>query len=365
MAKGLKLPFYYRKLPAGYLRRMRGSIQESARRQRYLFLEEIRDQWDFQKIAMGHQADDQAETVLAAILRGAGTHGLGGMPYIRGGTLIRPLVDVTRQEILTYLDVHSIPFRRDPSNEDLSYKRNQIRHELLPLLRERFNPRINERLRQTARVCAMEDAYLENQTEELWAEAAVSKEDGVELPLDQYLDRPKALRYRLLRMACVHMQEGKRKPSMVHLDELDRIVKEAREEKWLHLPGGIRCVVGGGSLVIGRVEAFSAGSIHYAVRLPGETLVREANVRIRWEISEGKPPNGWPDRHDIAYMDLEALRGDVLVDRQVPRRERWRVPIVVDDLGVVWVVGHRLDERVRIRPETQRMLKATLLPLSL
>jgi tRNA(Ile)-lysidine synthase len=174
---------------------------------------------------------------------------------------------------------------------------------------------------------------------------------------------------------------------MVHLESMDRLCQREGRERWLHLPKGVRAAVSGGIMVIGRAEALKPHELHYLVTCPGESRVTEADLLIRWGILEGVP-QGWREQRTTVFMDLEQIEGDltlrsplpgdrlrplglggtrkvhdILVDDRVPRRRRWRVPVLVDARGIIWVVGHRLDERVGLRPETHRILEAMVLPL--
>jgi tRNA(Ile)-lysidine synthase len=129
-----------------------GGVQEVARRLRLLALTELATKRGLDQIALGHHGDDQTETVLFRILRGTGLKGLNGIPYQRG-PFIRPLLDVTRAQILAYLNRRSLPFATDPSNADLRYARARLRHQILPLLR-RENPRVDRALRSLATAAA-------------------------------------------------------------------------------------------------------------------------------------------------------------------------------------------------------------------
>jgi tRNA(Ile)-lysidine synthase len=144
-ARALDLPFHRLSVDvAGERRRARGSIQEVARRVRLRALAELAARRGAQRVALGHQADDQAETLLLRIVRGTGVAGLRGIPYWRQ-PFVRPLLDVRRAEILRYLRRRSIPFAEDPSNADARFTRARVRHHLLPVLAEE-NPRIVEGL---------------------------------------------------------------------------------------------------------------------------------------------------------------------------------------------------------------------------
>ncbi len=379
MVEGLGIPFFHRVLPPGGLMEAGGSLQEAARVARYAFLEETLHEWGGQRIAVGHQADDQAETVVSALLRGAGTRGLRGMPY-RRGAVVRPILDITRQEILDYLAERSIPFRQDPSNEEMSYKRNWIRHELIPSM-SRFNQGVAGLLRQTARICMDEDDLLQAQAEKVWNETILLREGVVEIPAERYRQEHRAIRRRILVKAYEVVRGDAKGLAFRHVEAMDRLALDRGRERWLHLPGGVRLVVGGGRVVLGPAEAMRPRSLLHRVVFPGETRVPEAGLRIRWDVVDGRTGRTAPVRGESVHMDLDAIQGglllrgpragdrlrpvglggtkkvhDILVDSKVPRRLRWRVPLLVDDAGVVWVVGHELDQRVRPHRETRRIL---------
>ena len=142
LCRKLGVPLHVRKLSVG--RRGRGnSFQAEARRLRYEALETIARECGADRITVGHTADDQAETVLLWMLRGAGLAGLSGMPPSREGGIVRPLYDVSRAEVLAYLRVEGVQYREDSSNAKPRYLRNRIRHEVLPVLRDRKSTRLN------------------------------------------------------------------------------------------------------------------------------------------------------------------------------------------------------------------------------
>ncbi len=385
-AGALGLPLFPGRLPEGALRKGRGSLQEKARQARYAFLEEVRARWGGRRIALGHQADDQAETVLAALIRGAGTRGLGGMPYARGA-LVRPLLDATRREILAFLADRAIPYRQDPSNEDAAFLRPRIRRELLPLLRRRFSPAIGRLLHRTAGICAAEDAYLEALAAEALAQKAVRSQGRVEIPAPWYRGQPEAMRRRLLRAAYGHVRGDARRLSFLHAAAMDGAALCPGGERRVHLPGGVSCVAGEAVILLTWERDLEPRPWRHPVSIPGETRLPEAGLSIRWELMDGRREAAPARDPHAILLDPGALRGDlwlrgplpgdrlrpmglggsrkvqdILVDARVPRRDRWRVPLLADDEGVLWVVGHRLDERARIRPGSLRVIRAVVRP---
>ena len=133
--------------------RERGGLEQAARRERYAFLRAVREEEGAAAIAVAHTRDDQAETLLLRLLRGAGATGLAGMRP-RAGDILRPLLDVSRADVLDHLRERGLAWREDPSNADPAHRRNRVRHELLPYLEARFNPEIRAALARTASLLA-------------------------------------------------------------------------------------------------------------------------------------------------------------------------------------------------------------------
>jgi tRNA(Ile)-lysidine synthase len=158
--------------------RLKLSLQAAARECRYQFLKETAERAGASWIAVAHTANDQAETLLLRLLRGSGPDGLAGMPMVREGRIVRPLLRVTREAVLDYLTRRDVPFRQDQSNEDRHYTRNRIRAELLPLLARDYNPAIVTRLAATARLMAEERQVVEELLAGHWREGLLAAEPG-------------------------------------------------------------------------------------------------------------------------------------------------------------------------------------------
>jgi tRNA(Ile)-lysidine synthase len=158
--------------------RLKLSLQAAARECRYRFLKETADRVGAAWIAVAHTANDQAETLLLRLLRGSGPDGLAGMPMVREGRIVRPLLRVTREVVLDYLVRRELSFRQDRSNEDRHYTRNRIRAELLPLLVRDYNPAIVARLAATARIMAEERQLVEELLSGSWREGLLAAEPG-------------------------------------------------------------------------------------------------------------------------------------------------------------------------------------------
>ncbi len=189
---------------AALLRRRRLSPEQAARELRYRALNQVADRLGDGVICVGHSADDQAEEILIRLLRGSGRSGLSGMRPV-SGRVVRPLLGVTRQEIMAYLGDLNVAFCQDSSNLDPRFLRNRVRHELLPFLEERFDPGIRKALLKTAASLAEDESLLETLTLDAW-QRLVRREEAAEPGREAvwFLDRagfralPAALQRRLV-----------------------------------------------------------------------------------------------------------------------------------------------------------------------
>ena len=227
------------------------TVEEAGRRARYDFLKRTAEQYGFDRIATAHHAQDNAETLLFNLLRGAGPGGLGGIAPMRG-KLIRPMLCVTRKEIEQYAKKHAVPYRTDSTNADLSYTRNYLRSEVLPLL-QNVNAAAAEHLSNTALLMRDEDAYLNALAREHLRKMQQA-DDAVSLPCASVQNAPPPLRARMMRLMLDALRVGKKDFTAAHIDDLvalslgtgsaqldlPHLVRAAREKGVLTLTVGDR-----------------------------------------------------------------------------------------------------------------------------
>jgi tRNA(Ile)-lysidine synthase len=218
-------------------RHERGGLEQAARRERYAFLRRVREEEKATAIAVAHTRDDQAETLLLRLLRGSGATGLAGM-RVRTGDVVRPLLGVSREEVIAHLRGRGLDWREDPSNADPAHRRNRVRHELLPYLEVRFNPRIREALARTAAILADEAAYIRCEAEALLARAARSEGDAVVLSRPELLAAPTAVTRAAIRQALLRAG-GLRQVGAGHVERVLTLARaKAPSGRRLPLPGG-------------------------------------------------------------------------------------------------------------------------------
>jgi tRNA(Ile)-lysidine synthase len=217
--------------------REKGGIEQAARRERFAFLRRVAAEEGAAAIAVAHTRDDQAETLLLRLLRGAGATGLAGMRP-RSGDVVRPLLAVSRQEVLDYLRERGLAWREDPSNLDAAHRRNRVRHELLPYLEARFNPRVRAALARTAALLADEAAHVRAEAEALLDGIAREEDGAVVLRRAPLAGAPKALARAALRQA-LSRAGGLGQVGADHVERLLRLAcGKAPSGRRLPLPGG-------------------------------------------------------------------------------------------------------------------------------
>ncbi len=364
-------------------REWKTSLEDAGRRLRYAFLERAREQIGADLIAVAHTRDDQAETFVLRLLRGAGARGLGSM-RARRGAIIRPLLHVGREELHGWLASQNVAYRTDESNADLSFPRNRVRHDVLPAM-ERVAPGASESIARAAHVAADDEDFLEARAIEA-VPAVVLSEEGGALRLDRtrLAGLHPAIARRVLRHALGRVAKG-RFMALRHIDAVRSLTSGT-----LDLPGASASAEPG-LLVLApatgrrpRSEA-EPNVFRYPLSIPGEALIPESGVGISAEIVIGRAAGTEKPMDGVvvaaAALELDRSRGlfvrnrlpgdrlrpfgmtgtrklqDYLVDRKVPRAERDRLPLVVDGSDrIVWVVGHTVAEDFRVTDPQEAVL---------
>ncbi len=388
------------------------AFEEAARRVRYAFLAHVAGRVGAAKVAVGHNADDQAETVLMHFLRGAGLAGLRGMrpatplseyrllPQTgrfplpdRLPVLIRPLLGTPRAEIEAYCAEQGLTPRFDRSNLDTTYFRNRLRHELLPLL-ETYNPNIRRRLCHTAEVVAADYEWLTQMRDWAWDRVVREEtEEAIVLDRAEWEAQPLSLQRALIREAAYRLRPSLRDVDFVHVEAAVEVAGAGTTGAQATLPGGLALTVGYDTLTVADAgyeplppgPTLSPGTEVW-VALPGRTPLPGGDWVLEVEFLETWTPaevTGNPDRW-TAYLDAERLHGtpvlrtrrpgdrfrpqgmgghappltDWMINAKVPRAVRDSLPLLVSGDGeILWVCGWRVSETATVRPETRRVAR--------
>ncbi len=393
---------------AGLAREHKLSIEEAARQARYAFLAEVALENGSRTIAVAHNADDQAESVLMHFLRGSGTAGLRGMLpktdlselritnyefVIRNSELklIRPLLDVPRADVEHYCREHDLQPRFDRSNLDTTFFRNRLRHELLPLL-ETYNPNIRQVLRHTADVVAAEVEMLRAAVEDAWRAAIASdSNDAVTFNLMAWRGLPVAMQRATLREAIRRLRPSLRNVNFAHVEDAVSRLQDARTGGRITLPQQLMLSVDYQTFTIADavrqpnrpdwplLSARQSLPIHIpgVTRLPHSDWLLEATYLDAWGDDVFSNPDPW-----TAYLDADAAGselsvrtrqpGDVfhpqgmtaplrltnwMTNIKIPRHLRDSLPLIIAADRIVWVAGHRVGQPLLVAPSTRRVLR--------
>ncbi|QJA06920.1 tRNA lysidine(34) synthetase TilS [Thermosulfurimonas marina] len=248
LAKKKGLPYLYGvSLVKEYARREGLSLEMAGRELRYRFFERLRRDLDLHRIALAHQADDLAEEVLLRFLRGAGRRGLAGIPVKREAHIIRPLLFVSRQEILDFARERGLSWVEDESNRDPRFVRNRVRHLLIPFLEEHFHPRVRENLKRTALILAEEEELIDEMARKALDRALVKEAKEVVLRVPILRGYPEALRRRVFWLALSRAGVSLIRVRKVHLEALENLLS-GKARGPVPLPGDFRAVRGPGIL---------------------------------------------------------------------------------------------------------------------
>ena len=370
-----------------------GTLQSRARDARYAFFGRLLREHGMTAVATGHTADDQAETVLLWLMRGAGTGGLTGIPVKRAGGIIRPLLGVTRQQVLDYLAFRGMPYRSDSSNGTPRYRRNRIRQEILPALRL-LNPRIVEALARGADILAADAAVLNEIERERWGVVAKDASSGlVVLDGDRLAAEPLGLQRRLVRRALAVVRQGQEGLTFRHVSDILERVLAGAHGAGLNLPGGLRVARHGALIVMeyggskGGARSLTELTTGIPLPVPGEIRVGYGGRRLLAAEGWGLPA-GLPGDRAVFAVDRDRCDGplsvrtwrkgdwfcplgmgghrkklqDFFVDRKVARTLRGGIPLVVAQSGIVWVAGYRGDERFAAGPATAHPVMLSIAP---
>jgi tRNA(Ile)-lysidine synthase len=367
------------------------SIERAASDARHEFFRRARTHFGADCVAVGHTRDDQAETFLLRLLRGAGPRGLAAM-HPRNGDVIRPLLECRRADLAAYLDQRGIAHIEDETNADVGIPRNRVRAELLPLLEHRFNPSVVDALAGQAELARHEFLWMEAELRRWNLEPGTLVSRTVSFEIEALERVPVALRRFAVWKAMTRIA-GDRPVSFDHVESAVRLIGGDDSTAAFEGPGQTVQRIGSRLVLTERAARHTRArppvAFRYPLPVPGEVRVAEAACIVTAEVAAGsgvEAVRAAAGNHDVAvvaaHSGSEALSirsrrpgdrfsplglggrkklQDFLVDRKVPRDARDGVPLVVDrEDRIVWVAGHEIDRAFRVTDASQTVVILTL-----
>ena len=354
---------------------------------RYSFLTEVAKSIGAERVAVGHTIDDHIETILLHLIRGTGTRGLHGLqPYTEWKSktgsiiIIRPMLEVSHQETEGYCQSHELKPRLDASNISLSPLRNRIRHQLLPLLKS-YNPGIAEALLRTGQIASDDIAFLDKEVARLWDKVAQEQPNAIVLEKKKINSLPPALKRYLLRVAVERMLGSAKDIEMRHIEEMMSALDKPAGKR-LSLPQGLifsieydRYLLTSDPTALSPLPILDA---EFQLKIPGETSLPDWRVEAAVINREGMTekdaftayldldktgdklvvrPRKRGDRFQPLGLDQPKKVNEFMIDAKIPQAWRQQVPIVCSPEHIIWVVGWRIDERVKVSDKTKQVLR--------
>lgn len=361
---------------------MQTCLEDAARVVRYKFLRDAAADLGMSKIAVGHNADDRAESVLFNVIRGAGIDGISSIQPVRGN-IVRPLLHATRHEVEEYIKAHTLPFRVDETNMDTSYSRNRIRHELLPLLESSYNPQIRSALTRLSDIASDINDFLAQSADHI--KTGLGYRDAWDAGL--FAELPIAIQRQLVR-SDIQSLKGDLKD--VSLEQIDRVLDSLRtgDDFKITLPTGRIYAIRQAERFKIEMEPLEEAIAQFDIQLtvPGITLIPEISCTIEAQIIEKPATSKLPSNE--AMIDTDSIRGilrvrsiepgdriapfgmagskklqDIFVDKKIPRRQRIKTPIIVDDEKILWAAGVASSETGKTTPHTRQSVHLKIISM--
>lgn len=364
------------------------NLEEKLREYRYNIFRKQALKRSCNWIAIAHNKNDQAETLLLNLLRGSGTEGLSAMSYSGlGQKIIRPLLNIGKEEITMYIKENGIQYGEDESNYSMAFTRNKIRNMLIPLLIKEFNPSMIDVLYNTSLIIADEGTLLNEICQKYMGLLACKKDRSISIPINEFGCLPVAIRRRLLRLMFKYLTGHTRRLHFTHIETILREMNKTEGRSVIDLPDGIQVGIDNEAIRFYFKDFYDRiGYFEYKVSVPVKVKIEEAGVELELFIIKRDQFIGFGSGKDTLYVDygkckselvirnrregdiFEALGApgkkklkDYLIDKKVPREVRDRLALVISEGNIVCIAGIEISEDYKITSKTKEILCVRIL----
>jgi tRNA(Ile)-lysidine synthase len=358
------------------------STESAGREVRYEFFQEIFKNVNADKIALAHNANDQAETVLMRIIRGSGMEGITGIKPVRGNIFIRPIININRGNIEDYCNINNLMPRIDKTNLESIYTRNKIRLELIPYIANNFNEDIVSVLNRLADTIGKDNEYLETLSNEKYK--TYCRKNGNKVIIDKEIfTEHEAILTRVIRKAVNELKGNLYNVGKVHIYDLIKLQKSGTGKK-INLPDNII-----GFNNYGNVELFmreyssnKEDIKEHTLYIESNNYIEEFSINISMKLVSVTEKINFKESEDVKYFDFDKIKGqisirkrrngdrftpfgmsgskklkDLFIDMKVPQMERDRIPLVCFGEDIGWIVGYRISDNYKVDKTTKNILE--------
>jgi tRNA(Ile)-lysidine synthase len=376
LAERLAVPFFAKTVSL-----KQANVEAAGRAARREFFRELAETYGFTKIALAHTRDDRVETFVLNLLRGSGLEGLVSMAAI-SESIVRPLIDVNRDQVEDYLEENRQLWRTDASNFDLSFARNRVRHQVIPLLASEFNPNLVDTLARTITVLEAEDALLRVMAKGWIREELLSGERT--LDANALASAPLGLVRRVIREALRNAGSELHDVTFDHIESIRSLLGPQKSGKLVQVPGGMQAAREFDRLVFRQTKVLPL-NYDYQLDIPGSVHIPELGKTFRAEIvgdgSAGTGPGrvivdgdsigpyvrirNWKPGDYYRPVGSPAGKLKKLFQRaRIPRSHRANWPVLVADSTIVWVASFPVSRDFAPGGSSQRIVAIEALPVN-
>lgn len=365
------------------------TAEEAGRELRYGFFREIIRDLPQGKIAVAHNRNDQAETLLMRIMRGTGIDGLKGMEFI-SGDIIRPILGTSREDIEKYIEEKNIEIVTDATNFQTIYNRNKVRLELIPYIEENFNPNIVDTLWRLSEISAVDSDFLNTYVKSVYKELLLKEDkDSCVLKLEGILKEHLSIKQRLIRNAILHINGSLQGITEAQISNAIELIRSGDTGKEIHLSNEILIRINYDQVIVRKNKMEKQKDYFYGIPLKGLVNFPEIGYSFSVEILSKEEYIKAEKNKYTRYFDLDKVCGDLsvrnrrpgdrfipfgmkgskklkdyFIDEKVSREIRDEIPIIVDKESILWVIGYRTDEKYRIRETSKNILSISYREIS-
>ena len=350
------------------------SIEEVGREVRFSFFNKILKVENFNKIALGHNLDDNVETILINFIKGSGTKGLIGIPEKRDN-IIHPIINIKKEEILKFLEENKIEYRVDKTNFEIDFLRNKVRNYLLPIIEKEFNKNFKEKILSLSNILKVEDRFLDNLVENIKNDLIEFEDDFIKIDNKKFQKLDLSLKRRLIRKAIDYFNRDLREYPLEHIDKVISL-ENKKTGKEIELPFNLIAVKDKNKIIIEKkgveipnfyIEIPDIGLYELAGMKIELTLVEKISKvkdiftsffdydKIEFPIKFRKPKFG--EKFKPLGLKEEKKIQDFFVDNGIPKSVRWNLPILLDKKDdILWIVGVRISDDYKVTNLTKRVI---------
>ena len=381
----LNIEFESKKVDINEISRLRNISSESAGREvRYEFFKELMKKFSAQKVAIAHNANDQAETILMRIMRGTGMDGLIGIRPVRDNIFVRPLINTTREEIEEYCSKNNLNPRIDKTNLEAIYSRNKVRLQLIPYIQENFNKDIIQVLNRLSYTIKVDNDYLEVAAKEKFKKYCDINREKVIISKEAFLEHESIIT-RILRLAINNLLGSLYNFEKIHIYDIIRI-QRCSTGKELNLPSDVNVINNYGDIVIYRNKKQNVKpKIAEYILLDGINVIEDVNIKVGIKLISAEERLDFKHNKWIKYFDYDKIKGDMtlrfrrdgdrftplgmngskklkdlFIDLKVPKEERDEIPLVCFGGNIAWIIGYRVSEIFKIDQNTKNVLEVKI-----